>query len=70
MAVAKQMVERHHYLHGLPGGIHLAFGPFGGSRLLGVLTLRAGPFNGASLVDGAEAGKPEDASGGGNASGR
>ena len=56
MAAARQMVERHHYLHSLPGGTYLAFGGFAGSRLLGVLTLGAGPFNAASLVDGAKAG--------------
>jgi hypothetical protein len=50
------MVERHHYLHSLPGGTHLAFGAFNSSRLLGILTLGAGPYNAASLVDGAKAG--------------
>jgi hypothetical protein len=70
MAVAQQNVERHHYLHSPSGGTHLASGAFGSPRPLGVLTLRAGPVDGAFLEKGAEARKPEGASGGGNGSGR
>jgi len=69
-AVAQQDVERHHYLHSPPGGTHLASGAFGSSRPLGVLTLRAGPVNGAFLEEGAEARKSEGESGGGNGLGR
>jgi hypothetical protein len=70
MAVARQMVERHHCLRSPPGSTHVDSGAFGSSRSLGVLTLQAGIFNGAFLVGGAEAGKPQGASGGGNGSGR
>jgi hypothetical protein len=47
------MVERHHYLHSLPGGTRLSFGVFTGSRLMGALTLGVGPLNAYSLVEGA-----------------
>jgi len=53
IAIAKKLVERHHYLHSLPGGTKLAFGVFVGTRLLGAATLGVGPFNGCSLVEGA-----------------
>jgi hypothetical protein len=55
--LARQLVERHHYLHSLPGGTCLAFGAFLDLRLLGCLTLGVGPKNAHSLVDGAA---PED----------
>ncbi|HZA24572.1 MAG TPA: DNA methyltransferase [Dehalococcoidia bacterium] len=53
MLLAKQLVERHHYLHSLPGGTRLAFGAFIANRLLGTLTLGVGPLNAYSLVEGA-----------------
>jgi hypothetical protein len=53
IVLAKKLVERHHYLHSLPGGTRLAFGVFVSSRLLGALTLGAGPTNAYSLVEGA-----------------
>ena len=51
--VAKALLERSHYLHSLPGGTRLAFGVFSGSRLLGVITVGAGPPNAHRLVEGA-----------------
>jgi hypothetical protein len=48
--IAKQLVVREHYLHSFPGGTKLAFGAFVGTRLLGALTLGAGPANAYSLV--------------------
>jgi hypothetical protein len=52
-SVAKQLLVREHYLHSFPGGTKLAFGAFLDSRLLGALTLGAGPANCYSLVEGA-----------------
>jgi hypothetical protein len=51
--LAKKLVERHHYLHSLPGGTRLAIGVFAGTRLMGAMTLGVGPLNAYSLVDGA-----------------
>jgi len=70
MAVARPNVERHHYLHSPPGGTYPASGAFNRSMPQGILTLRAGTFKGTFLEEGAEARKPEGASGGGNGSGR
>ena len=53
ISLARQLVERHHYLHSLPGGTCLAFGVFLEHRLLGCLTLGVGPKNAHALVDGA-----------------
>ena len=55
--VARELVERHHYLHTLPGGTHLCFGVFLGTSLMGALTLGAGPALAYSLVDGSS---PDD----------
>ena len=55
--LARGLIERHHYLHSLPGRCKLAFGVFVGTRLLGALTLGVGPLNAYSLVEGAE---PDD----------
>jgi hypothetical protein len=52
-AVARAIVEQHHYLHSLPGGTKLVFGSFVGDSLLGAVTLGVGPFNAPSLVGGA-----------------
>ena len=54
--VAKTLLQRHHYLHSLPGGTSLAFGVFMDARLEGAVTLGAGPVNGYRLVEGAERG--------------
>lgn len=56
-SVAKQLLEREHYLHSYPGGSKLAFGAFVESRLLGAATLGVGPINAHLLVDGAS---PDD----------
>jgi hypothetical protein len=56
-SIAKQLLVREHYLHSFPGGTKLAVGAFLGIRLLGALTLGAGPANAYSLVDHAT---PED----------
>ena len=47
---AKTLIERHHYLHSLPGGTKLTFGAFVGERLLGAISFGAGPQNAYSLV--------------------
>jgi len=54
---AKRIIERGHYLHSLPGGTCLAFGPFVGRRLLGAVTFGVGPTLAHQLVEGAE---PDD----------
>jgi hypothetical protein len=51
--VARELLVRHHYLHSLPGGTHLAFGVFLGQSLLGALTFGVGPANAHRLVEGA-----------------
>ena len=53
--IAKTILERHHYLHSLPGGTMLAFGAFLNIRLLGAITFGAGPQNAFSLVEAAKA---------------
>ena len=55
--VAKEILERHHYLHSLPGGTMLCFGVFYSQRLLGAMTFGSGPTLAYSLVRDA---KPED----------
>jgi len=57
MLAAKELLERHHYLHSLPGGTKLCFGVFNGQRLLGAMTFGSGPALAYSMVEGA---KPED----------
>lgn len=52
-SVARRLLEREHYLHSFPGGTKLAFGAFLGTRLLGALTLGAGPAQAYALVEGA-----------------
>ena len=51
VALAKQLLIRHHYLHSLPGGTRLAFGVFQGQHLKGALTLGVGPLNAYCLID-------------------
>ena len=48
--IARSIVERWHYLRTMPGGTQLAFGVFGGLRLLGAATLGVGPKNAHRLV--------------------
>ena len=55
MSAARQLIERNHYQHSLPGGTHLSLGVFVHRRLSGALTFGAGPFNSPSLVRGATA---------------
>ena len=54
IVIAKRLIERHHYLHSLPGGTQLAFGVFGDARLQGAVTLGVGPANAHRLVEGAQ----------------
>ena len=54
LAMAKELLVREHYLHSFPGGTHLALGVFRDRRLMGALTLGAGPANAHALVRGAE----------------
>ncbi|MFQ6030919.1 MAG: DNA methyltransferase [Dehalococcoidia bacterium] len=49
--MAKGLLVREHYLQSLPGGTKLCFGVVIQSRLLGALTLGAGPSNAYALVD-------------------
>ncbi|MFC2000145.1 DNA methyltransferase [Chloroflexota bacterium] len=51
--VAKELLEREHYLHSLPGGTKLTFGIFCNQRLMGALALGAGPPLAYRLVNGA-----------------
>ena len=51
--ITKALIQRNHYLHSLPGGTMLCFGIFMGERLLGALTLGAGPYQAYHLVEGA-----------------
>ena len=57
ISVARQLIEREHYLHSLPGGTCLSFGVFIGGSLLGAMTFGVGPTNAYSLVEDA---KPDD----------
>ena len=50
---ARELLEREHYLHSLPGGTMLRFGVFLAVRLLGALTIGVGPKLGHRLVGGA-----------------
>ncbi len=56
-SIAKQLLVREHYLHSFPGGTDLCLGVFCEKRLLGALTLGAGPAKAYALVEGA---KPQD----------
>ncbi len=53
MAVARELLVLWHYLHSFPGGTQLAFGVFWVLRLMGALTLGAGPAQAHRLVEGA-----------------
>lgn len=52
-AIARDVFERHHYLHSMPAGTRLCFGAFVSDRLLGAVSLGVGPLNAHRLVDGA-----------------
>jgi hypothetical protein len=54
---AKKIIVKNHYLHSFLGCTQLCFGMFIENRLLGALTLGAGPTNAFRLVEGA---KPND----------
>ena len=51
--LANALLVREHYLHSTPGGTRLAFGVMCAGRLLGALTLGAGPKSAYRLVSGA-----------------
>ena len=51
--IAKELIQRNHYLHSLPGGTMLCFGIFLDESLLGAMTLGAGPYQAYHLVEGA-----------------
>ena len=55
--MASELLVREHYQHSFPGATHLCLGVFCEKRLLGALTLGAGPANAYALVEGA---KPQD----------
>ena len=57
LAMAKELLVREHYLQSFPGGTHLTLGVFLELRLLGALSLGAGPAMAYALVEGAE---PQD----------
>ena len=48
--VAKTIIEKHHYLHSLPGGTKLTFGVFISNRLMGVIVFGSGPHSAYRLV--------------------
>ncbi len=52
IVITRYLMERHHYLHSLPGGTRLAFGVFVGDRLKGAITFGVGPKNAHRLVEG------------------
>ena len=51
--VAKELLEREHYLHSLPAGTQVALGAFVGDRIVGALAFGVGPLNSNHLVDAA-----------------
>lgn len=50
---AKKLIEKHHYLHSIPGGTKLTFGALANGKLLGAITFGVGPHNAYKLVEGA-----------------
>ncbi len=50
---AKKLIEKHHYLHSIPGGTKLTFGALTSGKLLGAITFGVGPHNAYKLVEGA-----------------
>lgn len=53
IAVAREIFERHHYLHSLPGGTHFTFGAFYQERLSGAISFSCGSFNAHRPFEGA-----------------
>jgi len=51
MLIAKQVIEKNHYLHSLPGGTKLTFGVFVANSIKGAIVFGAGPQNACCLVD-------------------
>lgn len=49
---AKKLIEKHHYLHSIPGGTKLTFGALVNRKLLGTITFGSGPQNAYKLVGG------------------
>lgn len=54
IVIARVPVERHHYLHSVPGGTRLCLGVFDGASLQGVVVLGLGPRMAHRLVQGAD----------------
>ena len=52
MTVARKLLVLWDYLHSFPGGTQMAFGVFWVLRLMGALTLGAGPAQDYRLVEG------------------
>ncbi len=50
---AKKLIEKHHYLHSIPGGTKLTFGALTNGKLLGAITFGVGPHNAYRLIEGA-----------------
>ena len=55
--IAKNLIEKHHYLHTLPAGTQLSLGVFLAKTLMGALTFGVGPFQAYRLVQGAGRGE-------------
>ncbi len=51
--LAWAILVRDHYLHSMPGATRLCLGVFLDRRIMGAVTLGAGPINGHRLIDGA-----------------
>jgi len=49
---ARKLIEKHHYLHSMPGGTKLAFGALLNGRLFGAVTFGSGPAHAYRLVEG------------------
>ena len=49
--IARELIQRNHYIHSLPGGTMLCFGIFLDESLLGAMTLGAGPYQAYHLVE-------------------
>jgi len=51
---ARQIIEKHHYLHSMPGATKLAFGVLLDGRLRGAIIFGSGPANAHRLVRGVD----------------
>lgn len=54
LLIAKQIIEKNHYLHSLPGGTKLTFGVFAAKCIKGAVVFGAGPQNACCLVNAAK----------------